>query len=58
MKSNRRSVAVAFGRSLRDARKKIGVTQEQLAELADLDRTYPSLFGTRIADAHTYQDSN
>lgn len=37
------SVAMTFGRVLRAARKAAHLTQEQLAGLADLDRTYPSL---------------
>ena len=36
-------VARAFGQVLRTLRKGAGLTQEQLAEAADLDRTYPSL---------------
>jgi len=40
----------AFGRVLRHYRKLAGLSQEQLAEIADLDRTYPSLLerGLRI----------
>ena len=37
------AVARAFGQVLRTLRKGAGLTQEQLAEAADLDRTYPSL---------------
>jgi transcriptional regulator with XRE-family HTH domain len=33
----------AFGKILRQHRKKVGVSQEQLANLANLDRTYISL---------------
>jgi transcriptional regulator with XRE-family HTH domain len=40
---NRRRVAVAFGAILREARDRSGVLQEQLAEGAEMDRTYPSL---------------
>jgi transcriptional regulator with XRE-family HTH domain len=40
---NRRRVAVAFGAILRDARDGSGVSQEQLAEGAEMDWTYPSL---------------
>lgn len=40
---NRRDVAIAFAKVLRTARNNKGLTQEELAELADLDRTYPSL---------------
>jgi transcriptional regulator with XRE-family HTH domain len=39
----RQQVAVAFGRVLRTARDTAGLSQEQLAEAADVDRTYPSL---------------
>jgi transcriptional regulator with XRE-family HTH domain len=35
-------VAKAFGCVLREARADRGMSQEELAELADLDRTYPS----------------
>lgn len=38
-----RDVAAAFGAVLKTARAGAGVTQEKLAELADIDRTYPSL---------------
>jgi transcriptional regulator with XRE-family HTH domain len=38
-------VAVAFGSVLRTARDGAGLSQEQLAEKADIDRTYPSLLG-------------
>jgi transcriptional regulator with XRE-family HTH domain len=48
--STRSQVAKAFGSILRAARIGAGVTQEQLAELANMDRTYPSLLGvTRVA---------
>lgn len=36
-------VAVAFGRALREAREKAGVSQEELALACDIDRTYVSL---------------
>ena len=39
----RQKVAVAFGRVLRECRKARGMSQEELAGLADFDRTYPSL---------------
>lgn len=38
-----RNVALAFGSVLRTARAGAAITQEKLAELADIDRTYPSL---------------
>ncbi len=38
-----RRVAQVFGAVLRTARKHAGISQEHLAELADIDRTYPSL---------------
>lgn len=45
--SGRRAVAAAvraeFGRVLGESRRERGLSQEQLAELADLDRTTPSL---------------
>lgn len=45
--SGRRAVAAAvreaFGRVLRQSRNERGLSQERLAELADLDRTTPSL---------------
>ena len=40
---SRRQVAVAFGAILRNARDGMGISQEGLAEGADMDRTYPSL---------------
>lgn len=39
----RTAVAVAFGRVLRKARREKGFSQEELAAVAELDRTYPSL---------------
>jgi transcriptional regulator with XRE-family HTH domain len=39
----RRQVAEAFGIVLRTARDAAGLSQEQLAEAANVDRTYPSL---------------
>jgi transcriptional regulator with XRE-family HTH domain len=38
-----KTVAEAFGQILRDCRDKAGVSQEELAGLADIDRTYVSL---------------
>jgi XRE family transcriptional regulator, regulator of sulfur utilization len=38
-----RQVAAAFGSVLRAVRQEAGVTQEDLAFRADVDRTYPSL---------------
>jgi hypothetical protein len=35
-----RRVAEVFGVVLRDARRHVGISQEHLAELADIDRTY------------------
>jgi transcriptional regulator with XRE-family HTH domain len=40
---DRRRVAHVFGAILCTARKGAGISQEKLAELADVDRTYPSL---------------
>jgi len=40
----RNAVATVFGEVLRSARTQMGgVSQEELAEMADIDRTYPSL---------------
>ena len=39
----RQKVAIAFGRVLREARRQKGISQEELAEIGDFDRTYPSL---------------
>jgi transcriptional regulator with XRE-family HTH domain len=39
----RQKVAIAFGRVLRAARRQKGISQEELAEIGDFDRTYPSL---------------
>lgn len=41
--AGRWEVARRFGSVLRELRQQRGLTQEALAELADLDRTYPSL---------------
>lgn len=41
--SRRDEVAHAFGYVLRVARKEVGLSQEELAAIAELDRTYPSL---------------
>jgi transcriptional regulator with XRE-family HTH domain len=44
MKAMRRDkVATAFGRVLRETRKALGMSQEDLAGGAEFDRTYPSL---------------
>jgi transcriptional regulator with XRE-family HTH domain len=43
MSVRRREAARAFGRALREARRSRGISQEQLAETGDFDRTYPSL---------------
>jgi transcriptional regulator with XRE-family HTH domain len=39
----RRRVAAAFGQVLRSRRREVGVSQEELAFTAEVDRTYPSL---------------
>ena len=45
-----RQVAKAFGVVLSNVRRDAGISQEELAEGADIDRTYPSLLGaTRVA---------
>jgi transcriptional regulator with XRE-family HTH domain len=38
-----KTVAAAFGHVLRDCRQKAGISQEELAARADVDRTYVSL---------------
>ena len=43
MRLNRSRVALAFGETLRFARQRRGLTQEQLAAVCDMDRTYPGL---------------
>jgi transcriptional regulator with XRE-family HTH domain len=43
MSADRRDAARAFGQTLRAVRLARGISQEQLAEVGDLDRTYPSL---------------
>jgi transcriptional regulator with XRE-family HTH domain len=50
-----REVRLAFGATLRAARDKQGVTQDQLAIRCDFDRTYPSLMerGLRQPTLHT-----
>ena len=39
----RDNTAAAFGRALKEARKAAGQSQEELAELAGIHRTYPSM---------------
>jgi transcriptional regulator with XRE-family HTH domain len=43
MRLNRSRVAWAFGETLRSERLRRGMSQEELAEASDMDRTYPSL---------------
>jgi transcriptional regulator with XRE-family HTH domain len=43
MRLNRSRVALAFGETLRSERRRRGMSQEELAEACDMDRTYPSL---------------
>ena len=43
MTLRRQEAARAFGQVLRAARQARGLSQEQLAELSEFDRTYPSL---------------
>ena len=42
----RKALGIAFGRVLRGARLDAGYSQEELAERAGMDRTYPSLLET------------
>jgi transcriptional regulator with XRE-family HTH domain len=37
---NKHMTLIKFGRMVRDQRKKLGISQEKLAELADVHRTY------------------
>jgi transcriptional regulator with XRE-family HTH domain len=39
----KRDLAKAFGWALRSTRVRNGISQDQLSELCDVDRTYPSL---------------
>ena len=43
MSVHRREAARAFGQALKAARRARGLSQEQLAERGNFDRTYPSL---------------
>ena len=43
-KADHQMVALAFGVILKTQRQGLGMSQEQLAERADLDRTTPSLY--------------
>jgi transcriptional regulator with XRE-family HTH domain len=43
MRYRRQDVARAFGVALRAARDAQGISQDQLSEICDMDRTYPSL---------------
>lgn len=43
MRYGRRNVAQAFGQALRAIRNELGISQDKLSDLCDLDRTYPSL---------------
>jgi DNA-binding XRE family transcriptional regulator len=51
--ATRKEIASAFGKALEAHRLRAGLTQEQLAEAAGLDRTYPSLLerGLRVPTA-------
>lgn len=54
MSVSRRQSARAFGQALRAARVACGLSQEQLAERGEFDRTYPSLLerGLRTPTFH------
>jgi len=41
--ARRQNISVRFGRAVRLVREKDGVSQEKLAELAQVDRTYVSM---------------
>lgn len=43
MTLRRRDIGIAFGRVLREARLAKGLSQDALAAMCDMDRTYPSL---------------
>jgi transcriptional regulator with XRE-family HTH domain len=43
MRTGRHEAARAFGQALKTARRGRGISQEQLAEFGDFDRTYASL---------------
>lgn len=43
MEQNNSDLLSSFGNKLKQARKRAGISQEALAERADLDRTYISL---------------
>ncbi|MDB6158165.1 MAG: putative transcriptional regulator [Gammaproteobacteria bacterium] len=43
MRLKRSRVALAFGETLKLARRRRGLSQEQLAAVCNIDRTYPSL---------------
>jgi len=43
MRLKRSRVALAFGETLKLARRRRGLSQEQLATVCNIDRTYPSL---------------
>jgi transcriptional regulator with XRE-family HTH domain len=45
-----REVALAFGRVLREARLKKGLSQDGLASVCDFNRTYPSLLERGLRD--------
>ena len=43
MAGRRQSLSIKFGQRVRSVREAQGVTQEKLAELAEVDRTYVSM---------------
>ncbi len=58
MNKNRNRVAVAFGLALRDIRRNANISQEALARIAKMDKSYPSLLerGLRTPTLGVFMD--
>ena len=54
MTADREAVAIAFGKVLREARQAAGMSQEDLADAANMSRDYPSSLerGVRTPTLH------